>query len=333
MPLLVTPRQLSQRAELYQQLSQLTAAGIGLPQAIESQRRSPPSRFFRAPLSLVSERLAEGSTFYEALLCTGRWLPAFDGALLHAGERSGRLPDCFKLLAGHYENSAELHRKMISSLIYPAVLFHMAILISPLPQLVQSGNLAAYAAQTLGIFVPLYAAIVMVLYATQSQHGERWRSLIEMVTGRIPFLGKARRNLALARLASALEALIAAGVTIIEAWDLAAAASGSPALRREVERWKPDLLSGVTPAEVVSQSREFPETFASLYHTGEITGSLDDTLRRLHGLYQSEGSRQLQAFADWTPKLVYFGVALLVAWQVIRFWTGYFEQINQTISF
>ena len=333
MPLLVSPRQLSQRAELYQQLSQLTAAGIGLPQAIECQRRSPPARSFRAPLSLVSERLADGSTFYEALVSTGRWLPAFDGALLNAGERSGRLPDCFKLLAGHYENSAALVRKMISSLIYPALLFHMAIFISPLPGLVQSGNFARYVASTIGILVPLYVVIGVVLYATQSQHGERWRSLIEMTIGRVPLLGKGRRNLALARLASALEALISAGVTIIEAWDLAAAASGSPALHREVSRWKPDLLSGVTPAEVVHQSREFPETFASLYHTGEITGSLDDTLRRLHGLYQSEGSRQLQAFADWTPKLVYFGVALMVAWQVIRFWLGYFEQINKTISF
>src|SRR5262245_44612453 len=117
MSLLVTPRQLSQSAELYQQLSQLTAACIGLPQAVQSQRRSPPARPFRAPLSLVTERLADGSTFYEALVTTGRWLPAFDGALLNAGERSGRLPDCFRLLAGHYENSAALVRKMISSLI------------------------------------------------------------------------------------------------------------------------------------------------------------------------------------------------------------------------
>jgi hypothetical protein len=40
----------------------------------------------------------------------------------------------------------------------------------------------------------------------------------------------------------------------------------------------------------------------------------------------------LQAVADWTPKLIYFGVALLVAWQVIRFWTGYFNQINDIIK-
>ena len=79
----------------------------------------------------------------------------------------------------------------------------------------------------------------------------------------------------------------------------------------------------------MSESAEFPELFTNLYRTGEITGTLDDTLRRLHVLHREEGSRQLQAVADWTPKIIYFGVALLIAWQVIRFWTGYFNQINE----
>ena len=100
MSFLVTPGQLSQRAELYQQLSQLTAAGVGLPQAIELQQRSPPARSFHGPLAIVTRRLAYGATFHEALQSTGRWLPAFDSALLQAGEQSGRLPACFTLLAG-----------------------------------------------------------------------------------------------------------------------------------------------------------------------------------------------------------------------------------------
>ena len=70
MSLLITPRQYSRRAELYHQLSQLTAAGIGLPQAIELQQRTPPSRSFREPLSIVSRRLTMGSTFAEAMQST-----------------------------------------------------------------------------------------------------------------------------------------------------------------------------------------------------------------------------------------------------------------------
>ena len=333
MSFLVTPGQHSQRAELYQQLSQLTAAGVGLPQAIELQQRSPPARSFRGPLAIVTGRLADGATFHEALQSTGRWLPAFDSALLQAGEQSGRLPACFTLLAGHYQRNAALLRKTISALIYPALLLHMAVFIGPLPELVRSWNLFAYLLKTVGVLIPLYGAVAFVMVAMQGQHGEHWRSLVESFLRRVPLLGKARRNLALARLASALEALITAGVNIIEAWEMAATASGSPALCREVAQWKPDLLAGLTPADAVRNSSEFPELFANLYSTGELTGSLDDTLRRLHTLYQSEGERQLTAVAEWTPKLIYFGVVLFVAWQVIRFYLGYFQQIDRAINF
>jgi type IV pilus assembly protein PilC len=330
--MLISPGQLTRRAHLYQQLSQLTAAGIGLPQALEIQHRSPPSASFRRPLALVCARLAEGATFHEAITSTGRWLPAFDAALLRAGEQSGRLPSCFTLLAGHYETAAALMQKTISSLLYPALLFHMAVLIAPLPALFQSWNISAYLARTVGILIPVYGILLGLVYATQGTHGEHWRSVIESVLRRVPVLGAARRNLALARLASALEALLAAGVSIIEAWDLAGAASGSPALRRAVEAWKPEVLAGVTPAEAVSASGAFPDVFCNLYRTGEISGSLEDTLRRLHTYYQEEGSRQLKAVAEWTPKLVYLAVAFMVGWQVIRFWTGYFEQINRAIG-
>src|SRR5580765_4609131 len=102
MPLIVTPKQLSQRAELYHQLAALTTAGIGLPKALEVLERSPPARSLRRPLHRISVQLAEGATFSEALRNVPGWLPSFDIALLQAGEQSGRLDACFKLLAVYY---------------------------------------------------------------------------------------------------------------------------------------------------------------------------------------------------------------------------------------
>ena len=162
----------------------------------------------------------------------------------------------------------------------------------------------------------------------QSKHGERWRALVEALLRFVPLLGAARRSLALSRLAVALEALINAGVNIIEAWDLAAAASGSPALRRAVAAWKPQVEAGRTPSEAVNASGQFPEMFANFYASGEISGQLDDSLRRLHRYYNDEGTNKLQAFAQWTPRLVYFCVVLIIAYNVIRFYTGYFNQIS-----
>ncbi len=95
----------------------------------------------------------------------------------------------------------------------------------------------------------------------------------------IPVLGTARHYLALSRLAAALEALISAGVNIFEAWDLAAAASGSPALRRAVADWRPKITAGQMPSEAVRACRLFPEMFANFYASGEISGKLDESLR------------------------------------------------------
>jgi type II secretory pathway component PulF len=68
--------------------------------------------------------------------------------------------------------------------------------------------------------------------------------------------------------------------------------------------------------------------FANLYNSGEVSGKLDETLRRLYAHYQEEGSHKLQMFAQWMPRLIYGLVAALVAYNVIKFWTGYFNQIS-----
>jgi general secretion pathway protein F/type IV pilus assembly protein PilC len=92
--------------------------------------------------------------------------------------------------------------------------------------------------------------------------------------------------------------------------------------------WRPEVLAGQTPAEAVSASGEFPELFANMYNTGEISGQLDETLLRLHQLYQEEASRKLRAIAEWTPKLIYFGIMLMIAWRVVSFWAGYYGALG-----
>lgn len=326
-----TPRQLSQRSDLYHQLGQLTAAGVGLPRALEIQRRSPPAASFRLPLSRMIDELAQGGTFAEALARTGRWLPTFDLALLQSGEISGRLPACLELLAGYYTERSRLARQVFSNLAYPFFLFHFAVLIGPFPDLFRTGSLATYLVQTMGIFLPLYALIFFGIYAMQGRRGEKWRSLLETLLHPLPLLGSARRSLALARLAVALKSLVSAGVNIVEAWTLAAEASGSAALRRRVLSWQPQLVAGQTPAEALAQSPEFPELFVNFYHTAEMTGQLDETLARLQAFYQEEGAAKFRVIAEWTPRLFYFAIVLMIAYRIVSFYAGYYGQLNDVL--
>src|SRR5882724_24560 len=335
MPFIVTPGQFSQRANFYHQLAQLTAAGIGVTGALEQLQRHPPARSYRAPIQSFLNELAQGKTLSESLRHEN-WLPDFDLTLVDAGERSGRLDSCFRLLADYYNQRAAIAKQIISQTIYPAFLIHFAALIFlivlPFAASQFNASLPMLFAKAALALSPIYIAIAAMIYASQSKHGEKWRALMETILNRVPLLGSARRSLALSRLAMALEALISAGVNIIEAWNLAATASNSSALRRAVADWKSHFADGRTPAELVRLSPIFPEMFANLYHSGEVSGKLDETLRRLHVFYQEEGAYKLQIVAQWTPRAIYLLVVLVIAYKIIQFYTGYFNQVSNVMN-
>jgi len=321
MQVIITPGQLKHRAELYHALGTMLTAGLTAPKALEQLASNPPSRALREPIARWQQHLRDGATVGDAVEQMGDWMPAFDVALVKAGDRSGRLDACFKLLAGYYGERSQMAQKVISDLLYPVFLFHFAVFVFSFLDFLKPGHgLVRFWLVVLGILIPVYAAAGFLILAGQGRHGEKWRSMVENILRRVPLVGTARRCLALARLAAALEALLNAGVLITSAWELAVAASGSPALGRAVSGWKAAVEAGATPAELMRASPEFPEMFASLYASGEISGQLDETLGRLHQHYQEEGSRKMRAIAEWSPKLVYYVVMLLIAWKIVAYY-------------
>jgi type II secretory pathway component PulF len=329
--IVITPGQLTRRAELYHQLAQLTAAGLPIMGSLEQLERHPPSRAFRAPLRQLIKEIGAGFTFTEAIAQTGNWISPFDIALLEAGERSGRLDACFRVLADYYTDRARMARQMINDLAYPLFLFHFAIFILPFAQFFSSGDLTAYLLKTFGVLLPVYVVTAVIIFALQGRHGETWRAIIERILHPVPLLGSGRRELALARLTMALEALINAGVSIVEAWELAATVSGSPALRRTIHAWKPEVLAGQTPAEAVTASGVFPDMFDNQYHSGEVSGKLDETLLRLRKYYQEEGARKIHAVAQWTPRFFYLLVALYIAFKIVSFYSNMWGDVDKLL--
>ena len=336
MALLITPGQLSGRSELFHQLSQVTASGIGLMGALEVLQRNPPRPSLREPVARLLAQLRDGHSFGDSLERSGRWLSAFDVAMLQAGEKSGRLPDCFRVLSRYYDQKTQLARSVIGVTAYPLLVFHVAVFIFPLSRLtdlVLKGAVVPFVLQKFFVLAPVYGIAAFLAFALQSTHAEPWRALVEKFASLVPLLGTARRSLAIARLALALEALLNAGVTVIEAWEMAVAASGSPALRRVFARAKSSLQTGQQPSEMISNSREFPSAFASLYHSGEISGTLDDALRRSHALFEEEGSRKMKQFIFGLAGLLTAGVMLMAAWGIVSSWMDRMRELNDAIDF
>src|ERR1019366_6187886 len=167
MRLIFTPGQLSRRADFYHQLDQLTGAGLGLVRALEQLKNHPPDRSYRQPIGRLLEHISDGSTLADSLQSAGRWLPAFDIALLEAGEHSGRLDACFRLLADYYTDRARLGRQIIGDLTYPIFLLHFAVFIFPFSQLFLTGDWVFYLCKTVGVLIPLYLVVGLLIFAAQ----------------------------------------------------------------------------------------------------------------------------------------------------------------------
>ena len=340
--MIVTPAQLNRRAELYHQVGSMLSAGVPLIRSLEMANSHSSLRGSRKIILELVGHLNNGLTFSESMVKVHGWMPEFDVALLSAGERSGRLDASFKTLAVYYSTRAKIIRDTLARMVVTAATLHVFLLIFPLGFLIAfvQGILYDNYRQCLPfifekiiVFGGLYVAVFASVYAGQAGRGEKWRAAVEYFAQMVPLLRTARRNLVLARLSAALHSLITSGVSIVQSWELAAAASGSPRLKREVAGWAHELESGATPAELVSRTSYFPQTYANLYQTGEISGQTDETLQRLQNYYQEEGFRVLQTFTRVMTGTIYGLVALIVAIFVIRFYIGYFSAISNAAGF
>ena len=335
----ITPGMLNRRAEFYHQLGAMIASGVPLIQALEMGQRNPALRGSKKHLHALIESLKSGMTFTDSMASVHGWLPEFDVALLSTGEQSGRLDVSFKRLADYYATRAKIIRDTISNLLITIATLHVFLLVFPLRFLVafvlgiMDGRYSLclpFLIQKAVVFGSIYGAVILLIFACQGNRGEGWRAMIESVMQMVPLLRTAQKYLALSRLTAALESLISAGVSIIKSWELAAPASGSPRIKREISQWPPEFENGKTPAELVISTSYFPELFANLYHTGEISGKLDETLTRLQAYYQEEGFRILRLFTQIMNGTIYGLIVLLVAYNVISFYVGYFNSALNT---
>jgi len=64
---------------------------------------------------------------------------------------------------------------------------------------------------------------------------------------------------------------------------------------------KPQLSAGRTPAELVRACPFFQKRLKSL-RRGEISGKLDETLRRLYTYIRRKARKSSRAVATWTPR-------------------------------
>ncbi len=305
------------RADIYHNLALMLNAGLPVTRALRTAGGDSRAKL-PAALRQAADHIGQGMTVTEALARHPRLFHPFDLTMLRAGEESGLLGDVLQALAQWHRLRLRMRRMVISNLIYPAALLHVAVLIPPLPALIL-GNitglqyLLAVGATLVCIYAPI-AAVTTIYRLTP--HAGPLRSLLDGLLLRLPLLGGAIRNLALARYCRSFHMLLQAGVPITHCAATSADLAGNATMARILAAGAHSARAGQPVSE--GFAAHLPQDFVQIWQTGEQSGSLDVVLAKLADLTADRAEFTFTELARWTPRLIYLLIVLYAASVILR---------------
>ena len=176
----------------------------------------------RGRLADAFKALAKGVSSGEGLTETMALYPkAFsqiDVLVVGAGDKSGNLPECLKLLSDWHAFCGRLRRIFVSGMMLPLMLIFLVAILDPAPALFLGRiNISQYLFRVVGILVLFLspAAVIFAIVRLTPKKGFLRRRL-DGLTLRIPVLGKAVQHLSLSRYCNVFYMLFKGGVPIVK---------------------------------------------------------------------------------------------------------------------
>lgn len=127
--------------------------------------------------------------------------------------------------------------------------------------------------------------------------------------------------------------LIRAGISIVEATNILASQTESKALSQALETVEKDIREGLSFSEAASKHPKiFPALFVNMIRSGEMTGSLDDTLDRLADYYEKQYTlkKKVQSTLAYPAVLtvLIIGVVIFMMMSIVPNFTQMFDQLG-----
>lgn len=318
------------------ELSNLLSAGVPLGRALFILRREA-SGAARDQWTAIHEDVVGGKPLADAL---ARWSDSFPPvyiAMIRAGELGGFLDVVLAQIAEFRVRERELKGKVVSAMVYPAVLATVAsgvlvVLLTffiprfsrmfanfgeALPLLTRvivaiSESLIAY-----GLFVAIGIVGIIVL-VSRIMRTDRGRRVGESILLRIPALGTVLARFALVRFARMLGTLLASGVSLVTALRVAKQAIGNQILSDAVDGAIDQVKQGAALSRSLGACVQlFPSSVVEMIAVAEESGRLDKELLRLAQSYESELDRRLRILVSLAEPLLLFVMAALIGTIVV----------------
>lgn len=307
------------RVGVLRAIAAMTSAGVPVGRAIESSAPDVTPTGFRAALYCIAEDLERGSRLSAAVAKFPREFPEVVRALVRAGEIGGDLPQALQRAADLLDRGYRLRRQIFASLTYPAIVVAIAgalvlfLMVAVVPEL-------ATTLRGLGAGLPLpTAALLRVSEALRDPAGlslfglalagavaaaaaaRRLPSVaaaLDRMLLRAPIVGIIVRRAEIACCARTLAMLLATGVSMREALQTSASATGSIALRACFAGVADAVALGQRIAPEFAQCGWFEPVFVSVARAGEESGTLDVLLARVSEHLDEEARRAASTLAS-----------------------------------
>ncbi len=319
------------------ELATLVKADLPLDETLRIVALQPSlSATMRRVTQSVLGRVLEGQSLSQSLAAADDVFPEFYWRLVRGGEASGTLGPVLEDVAGFLERAADMRAKVLSALLYPAILMTvagltvaaiMAVLLpaivpllrdagAPLPFIVRvlegvRQALVANWAVWLGGAVGL-VALMVALIATG--HLKRMLSLLAL---RIPILGGLIVQREVARFSRTLATLLKSGVPLLEATRISGGVLVNASYRDAVAVVAEEIRQGASLTRPLSASGLFPEVSLRLIAVGEKTGQLETMLLRTADIFEATLQRRLDRITALITPLLTLAIGGLVGGLIV----------------
>ena len=309
----------------YSEMAKLLEAGFDIRKAaaVLTDTQLPPSQ--AALLKNLNHGLDAGQSITAAFGKDPKAISDLERNIIGAGERGGKLAPSFQHLADYFGMLASVRREAVKSMIYPIIVLHMGIIIGSVPAALMKGDksvgeIIGGLLVTLLIIYAIALVVFLILGAIVKRAPEN--PGVDRLINCIPWVGNARRNLAMARFCKVYHSCVLAGISMSETALLASNASHSGVIREAGAKLVSAAKSGTALGPQFMADDAFPRAFARSYSTGEEAGTLDIDLARWSKIFQNDAESSAKTMSIMLPKAFYFLILIFVAWKIIGAYTA-----------
>jgi type IV pilus assembly protein PilC len=330
-----------------QELATLLKAGMPLVQSLDILRKRISNVFFKSVLNDVYDRVRAGSSLSESFEAHGALFPGVYTASLLAGEKSGNLEQVIRRYVAYVKVVESVRRKVISALIYPAVLLTLSLIVVGIlvlrvvPQFggyyEQFGSelpfstrvivaVSTYATTYLGAFVLAVAAIAAAIWLWLQRPGHRERVDRWMLS--VPLLGPVARKFSTSQASRTLATLLGGGIPLVNAIDVAARSIKNRYMARELQMAAQQVREGRALAAAMTDSGAFPDVALKMVDVGEQTGALQEMLNSLSDFYDEEIETNLDRFVTLVEPILLIIMGIVIAGLLLALYMPLFNLSN-----